>query len=69
MCVLQLFVNQVVTSYILNPNQAVLLHDQKVKYLENENSFLGEIKSIFHHFKGLSVVKNYVRPKSAPLRK
>ena len=23
---------------------------QKLKYLENEKSFLGEIKSIFHHF-------------------
>ena len=23
---------------------------QKLKYLENENNFEGEIKSIFHHF-------------------
>ena len=23
---------------------------QKLKYLENEKSFYGEIKSIFHHF-------------------
>ena len=40
---------------------------QKFKYLENENSFLGEIKSIFIIFKGLSVAKNCLRPKSAPL--
>ena len=36
-------------------NQTVLKHDQKsrqkLKYLENEKSFWGEIKSIFHHFK------------------
>ena len=41
---------------------------QKLKYLENEKSFLGEIKSIFHHFKAHSVAKNYLRPESAPLR-
>ena len=38
---------------------------QKLKYLENEKSFWGEIKSIFHHFKGLSIAKN----ESAPLKK
>ena len=27
---------------------------QKFKYLKNEKSFQHEIKSIFHHFKGLS---------------
>ena len=27
-----------------------------------------EIKSIFHHFKGLSVSKNYLRPGSTPLK-
>ena len=30
---------------------------QKLKYLENKKSFWSEIKSLFHHFKGLSVVK------------
>ena len=46
------------------------LHDQKpwqkLKYLENEKSFWGEIKSIFHHFKGLSIAKNCLWPESAP---
>ena len=41
---------------------------QKFKYLKNEKSFQGEIKSIFHHFKGLSTAKNFIRPDSAPLR-
>ena len=40
---------------------------QKSKYLENEKSFRLEIKSIFHHFKGLSVAKHCLRPESAPL--
>ena len=47
-CVLQLFINQVVTSQILKlndlSNQAIFIHDQKnsrkrFKYLENEKSF------------------------------
>ena len=42
---------------------------QKLNYLESEKSFWGEIKSIFHHFKGFSVAKNCIRPKSAPLKK
>ena len=41
---------------------------QKLKYLENEKSFWGEIKSIFHHFKGLSAAKNCLRPENATLR-
>ena len=40
---------------------------QKLKYIENEKSFRGEIKSIFTIFKGLSVAKNCIRPDSAPL--
>ena len=40
---------------------------QKFKYLENEKSFWGEIKNIFFVFKGISVVKNCLRPESAPL--
>ena len=40
---------------------------QKLKYLENEKSFLGEIKSIFIIFKGLSAAKNCLRPDSVPL--
>ena len=38
---------------------------QKFKHLENENSFEGEIKSVF--IKGLSVAQNCLRPESAPL--
>ena len=33
---------------------------QKFKYFENQKSFQGEIRSIFHHFKRLSVAKNWV---------
>ena len=41
---------------------------QNVKYLENEKSFQGEIKSIFHIiFKWLSFAKNCLRPESALL--
>ena len=40
---------------------------QKFKYLKNKKSFYGEIKSIFHNFKGLSVAKNCIRPESAHL--
>ena len=40
---------------------------QKFKYLENEKSFQGEIKSIFIIFKGLSFEQNFYRHKSAPL--
>ena len=31
---------------------------QKFKYLENEKSFWGEIKSILHHFKRVFIAKN-----------
>ena len=40
---------------------------QKFKYLENEMCFQGKIKSIFHHFKVLSVTKSCLEPESAPL--
>ena len=40
---------------------------QKLKNLENEKRFCAEMKNIFHHFKGLSVVKNCLRPDSVPL--
>ena len=40
---------------------------QKSKYLENEKSFWGEIKSIFHHFWRISIAKSFLRPESAPL--
>ena len=60
-CVLQLFVNQVVTSWILKLTLSFssiifpfFLHDQlpwqKLKYLENGKSIYHEIKNIFHHF-------------------
>ena len=40
---------------------------QKLKYLENGKSFLGEIKKAFFIiFNGFSVAKNYLRPESAP---
>ena len=32
---------------------------QKFKYLENEKSFLDEIKNIFHGFEGLSFGEKY----------
>ena len=40
---------------------------QKLRYFENEKSFLGEKKSIFIIFKILSVAKICLRPDSAPL--
>ena len=39
----------------------------KFKYVENEHSFYGEVKSIFIIFKEPSVAKNCLRPESAPL--
>ena len=41
---------------------------QKLKYIEDQKSFCGEIKSIFIIFKGLSVAKNCLRRESAPLK-
>ena len=41
---------------------------QKFKYLENEKSFQGEMKSICIFFKGLSVAKSCLRPDSVPLK-
>ena len=41
---------------------------QKLTYLENEKSFRGKIKGIFIIFKGLSVLKSYLEPESAPLK-
>ena len=41
---------------------------QKLKYLQNEKSFWGEIKRFFIIFKGISVVKNCLRRVSAPLK-
>ena len=43
---------------------------EKFKYLENGKSFKGELKIIFHHFKGFkgtSVAKSCLRPDSVPL--
>ena len=40
---------------------------QKHIYFENEKGFLGEIKSLFHHFKGFSIAKNCLRHESALL--
>ena len=43
---------------------------EKFTYLENGKSFKGELKIIFHHFKGFkgtSVAKNCLRPDSVPL--
>ena len=76
-CVLQLFVNQVVTSKKIKINLILLIKPflymhkksrQNLKYLENEKSLVkGEKKTFFIIFKGLSVVKNFSRPYSAPL--
>ena len=41
---------------------------QKLKYLENENRFWREIKTIFMTFKGLLAAKNCLRPESALLK-
>ena len=40
---------------------------QKLKYLENEKSFLDEIKTFFINFSGLSVAENCLIPDSATL--
>ena len=40
---------------------------QKFKYLENEKSFSGEMKTTFHHF--LKDGKNGLRPESVPSTK
>ena len=40
---------------------------QKLKYLENEKRFKGEIKTILIIFKGLSDAKYCLKPDSAPL--
>ena len=65
--VLRMFTFQVVTSYILKltlPFQAVFLHGQEFKkkafkYIENEKSIYGEIKSIILIIiLGLSVAKS-----------
>ena len=40
---------------------------QKLKYLENEKRFKGEIKTILIIFKGLSDAKYCLKPESAPL--
>ena len=41
---------------------------QMLKYRNDEKSFWGKIKSILHHFKGLSVARSCCRSKSAPLK-
>ena len=75
-CVLRLFTNQAVASSNLKLPLSFLSSRfvtwlkksrQKLQYLENKKSFLGELKSIFHHFKGLPVAKICLRPESAPL--
>ena len=40
---------------------------EKLKYLENDKSFWGEIKSIFHHFEGLSMAESCLRPENVHL--
>ena len=70
-CVLQLLVNQAVTSKLTFLfNQNVSIHDQrqKLKHLENEKNFWGKIKSILHISKRLSAAKNCLRPESVPLK-
>ena len=41
--------------------------EQKLKYLKNEKSFQGELKTFFIILKELSVASNSVRPESVPL--
>ena len=68
MCIASIY--QVAMSKILKltcfSDQAIFAHDQKVKYLENEKSFLRGNKAFFIISKLLSVAKNCVRPESAP---
>ena len=45
----------------------VFLHEQNFKYLKNKNNFYGQLKSIFHHFKGLSIFQNCLGPKTGHL--
>ena len=40
---------------------------QKFKCLENKKSFLGEIKTIFHHFWRAFSCKKYLKPEIVPL--
>ena len=42
---------------------------QKLKYLGNQKSFQGEIKSFAIIFKRFSVSKNFLRPETEPLIK
>ena len=53
-------------------NQAVLIHNQKVKtklkYLENEKSFWGEIKSIFHYFQRALSCQKFSRTRQGILK-
>ena len=54
-------------------NQAIFLHNQKVKkkfkYLEKEKSFKSEKEVIFIIFRGLLAAKKCLRLESAPLNK
>ena len=53
--------------FLIKPFQYMIRKSrQKFKYLENEKSFWGEIKSLFIIFKGLSVSKYCLRLESAP---
>ena len=63
-CVLQLLVNQAVTSqnlkliFSIKPFRYMIKKSrQKLKYRENKKSFWGEIKSIFIIFKGFQLPK------------
>ena len=74
-CVLQLFVNQAVTSgcginliFLIKRFCCMAKNSrQKVKYRKKQKAFEVKYKAIFHFFKGLSVVKNYFRRQGAPL--
>ena len=75
-CVLHLFVNQVVMSLILKLTLSfqsshflymTKKSTQKIKYLENKKRFRSEIKSISHYFKGFLIAKNCLRPEMALL--
>ena len=54
-------------TFLIDP---VFLHmikksSQKLKYLENKRAFKVKLKAFFIFFKGLSVIKNCLRPESA----
>ena len=73
-CVLQLFVSQADINFEVNPIfltkpffYVTKNSRQKFKYLENEEGFLNEIKSVFHHFYRVFICQKLSQTGSLPL--